>query len=67
MVGDNGDGVQHEQGSPFPSTCPNGFVAGNALSSFCNLNSHSLDAAPGYDVVSGLGSMDFTQLSSMLP
>jgi hypothetical protein len=30
VVGDNGDGVQHEQGSPFPSTCPNGFVAGNS-------------------------------------
>ena len=30
VVGDNGDGVQHEQGSPFPSTCPNAFVAGNA-------------------------------------
>jgi hypothetical protein len=28
VVGDNGDGVQHQQGSPFPSTCPNAFVAG---------------------------------------
>jgi hypothetical protein len=29
VVGDNGDGVQHQQGSPFPSTCPNAFVAGH--------------------------------------
>jgi hypothetical protein len=45
--------------------CPEASLS--LCSSALPLNAHSRAAAPGYDVVNGLGSINFKLLSSMLP